>query len=275
VKIYTDGSKTADGVGAAAVAGGLVQTASLPHEASIFSAELHAIYMATCIIEDSRSESFTIFSDSYSALLNLNKFRLNHPVVLIIKHRLHKLIDNGKTVHLCWIPGHVGINGNEKADTEAKRAGKRCVQAVNVFYKDFYPVIEEKMKSKWNLLWQNSGDKLLQIKSDVKEWKVEKGKTRREEVVLNRVRLGHTNITHNYLMDGNNQMAPICVVCGDERLTVAHIFVGCRELRQERERFITVCRENPVPNLRSLLGEGANIKEIINYLIHIRVFEKI
>jgi len=32
------------------------------------------------------------------------------------------LSKSGKTIVLCWIPNHVGISGNEKADTAAKFA---------------------------------------------------------------------------------------------------------------------------------------------------------
>jgi len=273
--IYTDGSKTADGVGAAAVAEGIVRTATLPCEASIFSAELHAIFMATHIIEESRGGFYTIFSDSHSALLNISKVKLNHPVVLIIKHRLHRLIDSGKRVNLCWIPGHVGIKGNEKADIQAKRASRRPVEAISVYYRDMYPNIKEKIQNKWNQLWSSRGDKLLQIKSEVGEWKEVKKVTRREEVVINRVRLGHTNLTHNYIMQGgNNQMAPICPVCGNARLTIEHVFLTCQLLGEARKRCFTLYKGNQAPNLLKLLGDGANIQEILKYLkyIHQRVF---
>ncbi len=31
-----------------------------------------------------------------------------------------ELVSNGKEVVMCWIPSHIGIEGNEKADAAAK-----------------------------------------------------------------------------------------------------------------------------------------------------------
>jgi len=33
-----------------------------------------------------------------------------------------QLVNSGKTIALCWIPSHVGIRGNERADVAAKSA---------------------------------------------------------------------------------------------------------------------------------------------------------
>ena len=51
-RLITDGSKSADGVGSAAVCEGVVPKSSLPQHTSIFSAELHAIHLALVIIRD-------------------------------------------------------------------------------------------------------------------------------------------------------------------------------------------------------------------------------
>ena len=50
--IYTDCSKSEQGVGAAAVMGEIVRKRSLPVVASIMAAELHAIRLALGIIND-------------------------------------------------------------------------------------------------------------------------------------------------------------------------------------------------------------------------------
>ena len=67
VKIYTDGSKTVDGVAAASIAeGGACLWSTLPKEATIFSAELHALKLALDTISSSSHRYFVIFSDSRS-----------------------------------------------------------------------------------------------------------------------------------------------------------------------------------------------------------------
>ena len=49
-----------------------------------------------------------------------------------------------------------------------------------------------------------------------------------EEVVINRLRLGHTHMTHGYLMDDNSLgQRPVCEWCGAAMLTVRHVIVEC------------------------------------------------
>ena len=51
--------------------GGGVRKASLSREASIYSAEIHAIQMAVDIFEESNAQLHVIFSDSCSVLRTL------------------------------------------------------------------------------------------------------------------------------------------------------------------------------------------------------------
>ena len=51
-KVFTDGSKTQDGVGAAAITGDQVKSASFPRQSSIFTEELYAIRLAVNFIAE-------------------------------------------------------------------------------------------------------------------------------------------------------------------------------------------------------------------------------
>ena len=49
---------------------------------------------------------------------------------------------------------------------------------------------------------------------------------RREEVVLTRLRIGHTRLTHSYVLEREDQ--PLCISC-NEPSTVKHFLIDCFE----------------------------------------------
>ena len=68
IKLYTDGSKRCDGVAAAVVWSPGECMAPLSREASVFSAEVHAISMAARKVEEMEGTKFVVMSNSCSVL---------------------------------------------------------------------------------------------------------------------------------------------------------------------------------------------------------------
>ena len=116
VHIYTDGSKSTEGVGFTAVFPNTTSGGRLTREASIFTAELYAINAAVHELLKGTIDGnrFTIFSDSRSALLALRSDSLS-PILAETKKLIQRAKDN-IIIDLCWVPGHVNVQGNEKAD---------------------------------------------------------------------------------------------------------------------------------------------------------------
>ena len=107
----------------------------LSDKSSIFSAEFHALYLALDLVETAVDDerNFIIFSDSKSALQAISGQDWTHPLVLYILERLHWLVQyQEKRMLFYWIPSHVGIRGNEKADTAAKAGLLRRVTNVPI-----------------------------------------------------------------------------------------------------------------------------------------------
>uniref|UniRef100_A0ABD2XQX7 RNase H type-1 domain-containing protein n=1 Tax=Trichogramma kaykai TaxID=54128 RepID=A0ABD2XQX7_9HYME len=73
-----------------------------------------------------RQGNFLIFSDSESALKALSSFQCNSPLISKLRLKLFIADKNNINVVLQWIPSHVGILGNEKADTMAKEATSKA-----------------------------------------------------------------------------------------------------------------------------------------------------
>jgi len=122
VPIYTDGSKEGDQVAAAMVHRRFSVQNRLPAHSSIFSAEAKAILLALTYIEGYESNRFVIFSDSLSCLQAIHSSMWTSPLIREILEKCHLLSLCQKEILFCWIPSHVGIPGNERADAAAKAA---------------------------------------------------------------------------------------------------------------------------------------------------------
>ena len=81
----------------------------------------------------SYARNFIIFSDTKSALLAISGQDWTHPLVLDILECLHWLVQyQEKRILFYLIPSHVGIIGNEEADTAAKAGLLRRVTNVPI-----------------------------------------------------------------------------------------------------------------------------------------------
>lgn len=90
------------------------------HGSSIVSAELHGIeaalsYAYNC---DALSPEICIVTDSSSAIKAIASpnFAPTNDCVMAIRNNLECLKSGGTKVYLAWVPSHVGIQGNERAD---------------------------------------------------------------------------------------------------------------------------------------------------------------
>lgn len=128
ITIFTDGSKTEEGVGAAFVVriGGRVTftwASSLIRECTVFQAELAAIGEALAWInQQNPTGEVTILSDSQSSLKAIAKFRQSNSTIQKIQNLLHRLNTPDRPIRIAWIKGHAGNIGNEQADSLAREA---------------------------------------------------------------------------------------------------------------------------------------------------------
>lgn len=235
--IFTDGSKDGKNSGSACVTNTGTHTCRLPDNASIFSAEIKAIDLALNHIEQSTSRDFIIFSDSLSVLQSLNSRQLDNSLLTDILLKYNYLSDLNNIV-FCWLPSHVGIKGNEKADIAAKSALALQPSDLKIPYTDFKPCINDNLRNKWQSAWNAAvNNKLHSIKPSLGEWQPSHRTDRKEEVTLARLRIGHTFLTHSFLLTGEEQ--PLCIPC-QEPFTVKHFLLDCIDLHITRNRFFRV-----------------------------------
>ena len=172
---------------------------------------------------------------SITAIVNLDVY---HPYVYSILEKCTRLAGRGQLLIFIWCPSHIGISGNETADSLAKQALALSITQLPVPYTDLKPYIKSFIKSKWQRDWDGCiENKLHAIQPLLGVWPGGSRASRREEIVLTRLRLGHTYLTHKHLLSGDP--APLCIPC-DELLTVKHILVDCIDFQITRSRFYTV-----------------------------------
>ena len=187
--------------------------------------------------------------------------------------QLYFFVNSNITLHninfisiLCWIPSHIGIQGNEMVDKQAKTSLSLEPTSFKIPFSNFKPSINKYILEIWQTSWNNSiGNKLLEIKPTIGEYQSVVRNIRREEVVLARLRLGHTRVTHSYLLQGEEQ--PQCVGC-DAPFTVRHFLLECGDFAQVRNNCFHV------NNMKELF-QDIHIDNIMTFLRQINLFNKI
>ncbi|KAF2353102.1 Ribonuclease H domain [Trinorchestia longiramus] len=144
VKIYTDGSKSGGAVGYSVVLGEVVRAGRLLSVTSVFTAELYGVIEALQLIEEHPNHRITVFTDSKSIIDAIQVHASSHPIIGEINDILMQLLCSSKHVRICWVPGQVGVSGNERADLEAKRAATSEGETLNecVPCHDYYPLVK-------------------------------------------------------------------------------------------------------------------------------------
>ncbi|XP_055936843.1 uncharacterized protein LOC129966444 [Argiope bruennichi] len=131
IPVFTDGSKTAYQVGCAVVIAEDTGSFQLSTLCSVLTAELMAIMIALEKISNLTYHKFCIYSDSMSALEALSHpHTKTHPLAVDILHLWRDLQAQNYQILFCWLPGHVGIVGNESADAAAKTASTSLQRAI-------------------------------------------------------------------------------------------------------------------------------------------------
>ena len=143
----------------------------IPDDLSIFTAEATAIDLALDFISTCDANNrFIIFSDSLSVLKAMNHTSSKNPQIQKILEKCHELLTY-KDIVLCWIPSHIGIQGNEMVGKQAKTSLLLEPTSFKISFSNFKPSINKYILEEWQTSWNKSiGNKLLDIKPTIGEY---------------------------------------------------------------------------------------------------------
>ena len=266
-EVYTDGSKDGKRVGFAAHTPLGDRLGALHGKSTIFTAEGYAVRSGFEWIRVSGRNKFILFSDSKSFLEALNQHDPSNPLVQEVKELYSALVKQGKEVVLCWLPSHIGIEGNECADEAAKLALRRPPKPALIPSSDFFQVCRETMMKEWQIQWNcQRGNKLQAIEPSVGKKQDHRDLTRRESTRLARFRIGHSLLTHRHLMGA--RAPPLCQRC-HVALTIRHLTLHCRATRRSRDKHLKGCKS------MKKVFKKRSLKEILSFLRETQIFEKL
>ena len=106
-------------------------------------------------------------------------------------------------------------------------AAGHCVQWQNLLCLAFPPTTCCRLNACWEpSRWFTTFLKLKKITPIQEMWTGMEGCSSRDEVLISRLRLGHTFLTHGYLMNNDvPNIAPICKLCNNAVMTIKHIMI--------------------------------------------------
>lgn len=210
--------------------------------------ELIAISEALNYVENQNFTNCVILTDSKSALQHLARCASGYSRGVPIAYKILKMIrkidnDIDRRLRLQWIPSHIGLNGNEKADKLAKIA---CSTGSNFtilpFYTEILHTFRKKCFNKFKEYFdQRSTEKgiwfkTIQCQPSRNQWFISNSLNRKHIVVLHRLRSGHYP-TNKFAFLMRKVNSPNCDVCGtiDD---VYHLLVECNKYRSGRNTMI-------------------------------------
>jgi hypothetical protein len=139
---------------------------------------------------------------------------------------IRKLFDQASTnITLLWVPSHVADNAAKEARNEETHPTKTYPS------QDLIAWIKEKHEQEQQENWENSTTTMKERKPHHIMNTKTKTMTRREQVVISRLRTGYTRATHSAVMD--KEPSPECPFCA-LNLTTDYILWHCKEMETKR-----------------------------------------
>ena len=281
IMIYTDGSGIEKKIGAATYNPKMseVNYQHLGDETqfNVYSAELTAICLALGQMLDVYGYNICrIYMDSQAAVEAINRPRRQSGQAIIkelLLDRIDEVASMGLRLEVIWIPGHSDIEGNERADVEAKKAATDTMLSKPFNHRPLKSArvrhIKTAAKTQWHKEWQETTKTATALRRITRRGgkvgpKFYNGiKSRNMAATITQLRTGHCGLNH-YLHRFHISDTPHCE-CGAGKETVEHFLLQCPRYIKQRE---PLRKEVGMRNMRvdKLLGDLKLVKHTMEYI---------
>ena len=255
-KLWCDGSKLEKGgTGAAVVWKSHIsqkwqeQKLSLGLNKEIFDAKMWGVSEAFKIVEKTtrlvqEPWVINIFCDSQSIINNLRQCNVGagQALKLQIYQKAQELVERGHSIFIRWIPGHSGVEGNERADKAAREAalGRRVRTAKWTSLTHVRRQITEEKQSQVRT-WH--GQKTLERERNRRGFYIPSVKSQIHPLLgqarkcyasrFYQLKTGHGAIG-TFLKRIRAVESAECWWCGDREQSALHLYTSCQKWKKER-----------------------------------------
>jgi ribonuclease HI len=296
IQVYTDGSIIDEKVGAAAILtrpGKAHRTLHLhlgkASEYTIYDAELAGLLLGLYLIKtEKKARRRTFLGADNQAAINAIQNELSTPthltanVIANTARQLHKTRgDKNYSLTIRWTAGHVGIDGNELVDEEAKKAAKgqssnstllppflrkKLKISTAALKQNHNKHIKLNWKSRWAELARGKADSRIDPNTPSKNFidLISNSKLpRHASSTISQLRTTHVPL-NRYLHRFKCVDNPRCPACGEPLETVAHFLLYCPAYAHERWALEKAIKRKP--NLKTLLGDPKATLALYNFI---------
>jgi len=241
--------------------------------AQVYHAELTGVSNALHILRE--GQQVLVLSDSQAALKSIA--RASPSTAQTLLKDIYDTLDTlgSQNTRFQWVPGHKGVEGNEKADIAAKRAanaiGPHNRPPIR-FLSAIYPSFKKRVKTEWEDRWtrSNKGRNLHRL-SPAPSPATRMLFTRlpkAESTLAVQLRTGKIGFNaFLYERQVPSVPSPRCH-CGLGSMTVLHILTVCPSWNHLRRRFLHSLRTT---DIRKILGTPKGIKAAVRFTLAINL----
>ncbi len=283
ITCWTDGSKLDTGYSGSGVLinsqtlGDISWYTSLGKYTTVFQAEIHAILTCANYVAHNNitHHNITINTDSQASIKALAQYKQTSKMVRQCNLAINNIASNN-LVTLKWVPGHSNIEGNEKADTLAKRGSS----IIPTGPEPILPIANCTIKSILNNQAKKDHNKKWTSRTDCRQARETMPLTcakrtrmilslRRQELKnVTAILSGHCNLNkHMFITKMSN--TPVCPKCNLEEETPTHHLGVCPIYQRLRQKYIPLpinvpydISKCPIKNIAQFLTNTSRLKEI-------------
>jgi hypothetical protein len=181
-------------------------------------------------------------------------------------------------VHMAWVPGHMGVDGNKVADREAKEAAKGPLSALQRPRKALSQLLPKSVAAikaavkkdstrRWIKRWKASQRAKLASKYDNRPpdthvLRIYKDLSRQEASILTQLRTGHIGLNAFRYRIGQVD-SPNCTHCNVPE-TVTHYLLTCRRFIDQRHTLKNTLKRKL--SLINLIGHKPPTTQLLEFI---------